>query len=193
MYPINRESARMLNLLYMYDITRLIMPPWNSNRHLILNLISPKQVFVPIKRQHIINKYCWQIWALLIVSQLIKVTVMQWKPSVQLWGSFRVAINIRGMVKVDLFTFSKIWNEVNLVIQWWHSFSSRLSKGLYHVYLYHILLFTYQLFQLVNTQMTHALCIVTSKHEVGHSYGQALIYIHKWHEAGNRWVHVYWK
>ena len=41
-------------------------------------------------------------------------------------------------------------------------------------------------------QKTHAYCIVTCKY-VDHLYGQALIYIHKWHEAGNRWVHVYWK
>ena len=32
----------------------------------------------------------------------------------------------------------------------------------------------------------------TRKH-VDHSHGEALIYIHKWHETGNRWVHVYWK
>ena len=62
----------------------------------------------------------------------------------------------------------------------------------YNVYLCHTLWFTNQLFQYVSIETTHVYCRVTMKH-VNHSYGQALIYIHKWHEAGNRWVHVHWK
>ena len=60
------------------------------------------------------------------------------------------------------------------------------------MHLYHTLWCTYQLFQCVNKQMTRAYCIVTRTH-VDHSHGQIVICIHKLHEAGNRWVHVYWK
>ena len=44
----------------------------------------------------------------------------------------------------------------------------------------------------VNKQKTPAYCIVTRIH-IDRSHGPAVTYIHKWHEAGNRWVHVYWK
>ena len=57
--------------------------------------------------------------------------------------------------------------------------------------MYHNLWITNQLFQLVNKLKTHTYCIVTMRHIV-HSYGQALIYIHHWHETGHSWVHEYW-
>ena len=60
------------------------------------------------------------------------------------------------------------------------------------MYLYYTLWFINQLFQLVNIEMTHTYCRVTMKY-VDCSYGQALIYIHQWHEARNRCVEVYWK
>ena len=40
--------------------------------------------------------------------------------------------------------------------------------------------------------MAHIYCRVTMRH-IPHSCGQALIYIHQWHEAGHTWVHVYGK
>ena len=80
----------------------------------------------------------------------------------------------KGILKIELFTFLKLWNEVDSVTQWYHNFSSRISKLLYYMYLYHSLWFTNQLFQLVNIQMTDSYCRVIMKH-VGHSYGQAMI------------------
>ena len=44
----------------------------------------------------------------------------------------------------------------------------------------------------ISKQTTHPYRRVTMRHIVG-SYGQAMIYIHQWQEAGNRWLHVYWK
>ena len=57
---------------------------------------------------------------------------------------------LKGILRVGLFTFSKIWNEVYAVTQWQHSLNSRISNVLYYMYLCHTLHFTNQLFQLVN-------------------------------------------
>ena len=60
------------------------------------------------------------------------------------------------------------------------------------MYLHYNLWITNQLFQLVNIQKIHTYSRVAMQH-ISHSHWEALLYIHKSHEAGNRWVHVCWK
>ena len=64
---------------------------------------------------------------------------------------------VKGVLWVDLFTYSKICNEDYPAVQWWYSFNPNPLKCLYNMYIYHNLWITNSLIQLVNTYGTFIL------------------------------------